>query len=112
MTRSEIYEQCVQKIDKTNCLLMELATGTGKTRLSIDLTNHLLSNGYLVNATNPINILILVAKRVHKQTWKDEIEKWGGIHHPNEGYLTEINICMECYESLKNHCKEHFQIQN
>lgn len=110
MTRSEIYEQCVQKIDKTNCLLMELATGTGKTRHSIDLTNHLLSNGYLVNATNPINILILVAKRVHKQTWKDEIEKWGGIHHPNEGYLTEINICMECYESLKNHCREHWDI--
>ena len=30
MTRSEIYEQCVNKIAKTNCLLMELATGTGK----------------------------------------------------------------------------------
>ena len=30
MTREEIYNQCVQKIDKTNCLLLESATGTGK----------------------------------------------------------------------------------
>lgn len=89
---------------------MELATGTGKSKLSIDLTNHLLSNSFLVNTTNPINILILVAKRVHKQTWKDEIEKWGGIHHPNEEWLTKINICMECYESLKNHCGKHWDI--
>ena len=110
MTREEIYRACVEKIAKTNCLLLELATGTGKSRLSILLANYLLSNSFLVNATNPINILILVAKRVHKQTWKDEIEKWGGIHHPNEGRLTKINICMECYESLKNHCREHWDI--
>lgn len=110
MTREEIYQQCVEKIAKTNCLLLELPTGYGKSKLSIDLTSHLLSNSFLVNTTNPINILILVAKRVHKQTWKDEIEKWGGIHHPNEGCLTKINICMECYESLKNHCREHWDI--
>lgn len=30
MTREEIYAQCVEKIAKTNCLLMELATGYGK----------------------------------------------------------------------------------
>ena len=29
MTRDEIYAQCVEKIAKTNALLMELATGTG-----------------------------------------------------------------------------------
>lgn len=106
MTREEIYQQCVEKIAKTNCLLMELATGTGKSRLSILLASYLLSNSFLVNTTNPINILILVAKRVHKQTWKDEIEKWGGIHHPT----ANIDICMECYESLKNHCREHWDI--
>ena len=105
MTREEIYETCVQKIAKTNCLLMELATGTGKSRLSIMLTNYLLASKWYKDAKQ-INILILVAKRVHKQTWKDEIEKWGGIHHPT----ANINICMECYESLKNHCKERWDI--
>ena len=103
MTREQIYTQCVEKIDKTNCLLMELATGTGKTKLSIDLINHLIDIPWY-NKDNTINILILVAKRVHKQTWKEEIEKWGGINHP----LAQINICMECYESLKNHCREHW----
>jgi superfamily II DNA or RNA helicase len=102
MTREEIYTQCVEKIDKTNCLLMELATGTGKTKISIDLVNHLIDIPWHKN--NLINILILVAKRVHKQTWKEEIKKWGGIFHPT----AQINICMECYESLKNHCREHW----
>ena len=110
MSREEIFEQCVQEIAKTNCIMLEAATGVGKTSISIRLVNHLMSNSYLVNHTGPVNILILVAKRVHKQTWKDEIEKWGGFHHPNEDYLTNINVCMECYESLKNHCKEHWDV--
>ena len=108
MTRDEIFAQCVQKIAKTNCLLLEAATGLGKSAISIRVINHLMANGFLVNSTNPINILLLVAKRVHKQTWKDEIDKWGGFHHPNEGYLTKINVKMECYESLKNHCREYW----
>lgn len=105
MTRDEIFKQCVEKIAKTNCLLLEAATGFGKTSISLRLTNHLLASSKFKDAKQ-INILILVAKRVHKQTWKDEIEKWGGIHHPT----AKTNICMECYESLKNHTKEHWNI--
>lgn len=105
MTREEIYTQCVEKIAKTNCLLMELATGTGKSKLSIDLANYLINSKWY-GGRDTINILILVAKRVHKQTWRDEIEKWGGINHPT----ANINICMECYESLKNHCQEKWDI--
>ncbi len=109
MTRDEIYTQCVDKISKTNCLLMELPTGYGKSRLSILLINHLLNTYYKdYKASQVINILILVAKRVHKQTWKEEIEKWGGISHPNPNI--KINIYMECYESLKNHCSERWEI--
>jgi superfamily II DNA or RNA helicase len=73
------------------------------------LVNYLLSTYYKSYQAAPvINILILVAKRVHKQTWKEEIEKWGGINHPNPNI--KINICMECYESLKNHCRERWEI--
>ena len=57
MTREEIYNQCVQKIDKTNCLLMELSTGVGKTKLSLDLTNYLLSKPWFED-NEIINILI------------------------------------------------------
>lgn len=105
MTREEIYQQCVEKIAKTNCLLMELPTGYGKSKCSLDLCNYLLASKWYKDKKQ-INILLLVAKRVHKQTWKEEIEKWGGINHPT----AEINICMECYESLKNHCREKWDI--
>lgn len=95
MTREEIYKECVNKISKTNTLLMELPTGYGKSKLSIDLATHLLSSKWYTQNYVP-SVLLLVAKRVHKQTWKDEMEKWGGIQ-PKSG---KINLRMECYESL------------
>lgn len=94
MTRDEIYQKCVEEIDKVNCLLLQAATGFGKTMISIKLCNQLFTN--TLKDTQEINILILVAKRVHKQTWREEIGKWGGLIHPNG----KINIRMECYESL------------
>ena len=105
MTRDEIYTQCVEKIAKTNCLLMELATGFGKTSISLRLTNYLL-NSQWYEGRKEINILILVAKIVHKQTWADEIKKWGGINHST----AKINIRMECYESLHKCYNERWDI--
>ena len=98
MTREEIYQTCVQKIAKTNCLLLETATGTGKTSVSINLSNHLIS----MEPHRPVSILILVAKRVHKQTWNEEIMKWGGIKAGT--------IRMECYESLHKCLDEYYDI--
>lgn len=100
MTREEIYDLCLDKIDKEGnkkCLLMELATGTGKTKIAIDLINHLCETVYQGKKTR---MLLLVAKTVHKQTWRDEFKKWGGIK-------ADI-VTMECYESLKKHTQETF----
>ena len=105
MTREEIYTQCIEKIAKTNCLLMELATGYGKTALSLRLANYLLASKWY-EGRKEINILILVAKIVHKQTWADEVRKWGGINHPT----AKINIRMECYESLHKCCEDRWDI--
>lgn len=105
MNREEIYQQCVHKIDKTNCLLLQLPTGFGKTALSIHLVNHVLSQKNYRQASS-ISILILVAKRVHKQTWTEEIQKWGGFHHSS----ARITTYMECYESLYKHQREAFTI--
>ena len=41
MTREKIYEACLEKIDKSNCLLLESATGTGKT-----ITLEVLAEGF------------------------------------------------------------------
>ena len=46
MTREEIYQECLKKIRDSNVLMMELATGTGKSFLSIRLSNYLLNSKY------------------------------------------------------------------
>nr|DAM84355.1 MAG TPA: Chromatin remodeling complex ATPase [Caudoviricetes sp.] len=97
MTREEIYSKCLTKLEKSDFLLLELATGFGKTRNAILLINHLVKTKYQGKHTS---MLLLVAKIVHKQTWKDEFKKWGGIN------VDDLTI--ECYESLKKHEHESF----
>lgn len=99
MTREEIYSECLTKLEKSNFLLLELATGMGKTKQAIDIINHLAKTKYQGKHTS---MLLLVAKTVHKQTWKDEFKKWGGIN------VDDLTI--ECYESLKKHEYESFDI--
>lgn len=97
MTREEVYTECLTKLEKSNFLLLELATGMGKTKQAIDIINHLVKTKYQGKHTS---MLLLVAKIVHKQTWKDEFKKWGGIN------VDDLTI--ECYESLKKHENESF----
>lgn len=99
MTREEVYQECLTKINNTKFLLLELATGYGKTKTSIDLVNHLIATKY---KDKKVSMLLLVAKTVHKQTWQDEMNKWGGV---NVSTLT-----VECYESLKKHKHEYYDI--
>lgn len=99
MTREEVFQECLTKIDNCNFLLLELATGYGKTKLSLDLVNHLIATKY---KGKKVSMLLLVAKTVHKQTWQDEMKKWGGV---------EVDtLTVECYESLKKHEYKHYDI--
>lgn len=101
MTREEVNNLALSEIDKTKYLILELITGYGKTKVAIDLINHICDRVFR-NDESSTTILILVAKTVHKQTWKDEIEKWGGI---NSDYIT-----IECYDSFKNYENSYFDI--
>lgn len=101
MTREEVSNLALSQIDKTKCMILELITGFGKSKLAIDLINHIC--GRVFNAyEQPTSVLILVAKTVHKQTWADEIEKWGGV---KTDYVT-----IECYESLKKYEGRYFDV--
>lgn len=97
MTREEVYTECLTKLEKSDFLLLELATGMGKSKQAIDIINYLVETKYQGKHTS---MLLLVAKTVHKQTWKDEFKKWGGIN------VDDLTI--ECYESLKKHEYESF----
>ena len=101
MTREEIHDLALSKVDMTKYMILELITGFGKSKLAIDLINHICDRVFR-NDESPTTILILVAKTVHKQTWKDEIEKWGGI---KSDYIT-----IECYESLHKYKNAYFDI--
>lgn len=99
MTREEVNQLSISSLQKSNFTLLELPTGYGKSKLSIDLVNHLAATKY---EGKKVSMLLLVAKTVHKQTWKDEINKWGGLN------VTSLTV--ECYESLKKHEGETFDI--
>ena len=101
MTREEVNSLALSKIDKAKYIILELITGMGKTKVAIDLINHICDRVFR-NDECPTTILILVAKTVHKQTWKEEIERWGGI---KSDYIT-----IECYESLKNYENSYFDV--
>lgn len=101
MTREEINNLALSKIDNTKCLILELITGFGKSKLAIDLINHICERVYK-NDQCPTKVLLLVSKKVHKQTWRNEINKWGGI---KTDYLT-----IECYDSLKKYKDDWFDI--
>ena len=101
MTREEASNLALSKIDRTKYMILELITGYGKTKVAIDLINHICDRVFN-REQSPTTILILVAKTVHKQTWKEEIEKWGGI---KSDYIT-----IECYESLKKYDSAYFDI--
>ena len=75
MTREEVDKLALSTIDKTKYLILELITGFGKSKIAINLINHICDRVFK-NEGSPTSVLILVAKTVHKQTWRNEIKKW------------------------------------
>lgn len=93
--REKIKEECLSKSDKHFCILEELATGTGKTKIAIDLINKL--NAQL----GELNILICVYQKTQMVTWKDEFNKWG---------ISNNKITLICYNSLYKHINKNIDV--
>lgn len=98
MTREEAKELALSKVDSANCLVLQLGTGFGKSRLAIECTNKICDRVYK-NSEEATDVLILVSKKVHKNVWRDELDKWG---------IKTDNIVIECYESLKKYEGAYF----
>lgn len=58
----------ILELKKPNCLL-ELPTGFGKTKMSIEKVKSLYTEDMKT-------LLIVVPRNIHKKNWADEIEKW------------------------------------
>lgn len=98
MTRDDIYSLALQKMRNHMCIVLELATGTGKSKIAIDLANAILKEN-----SRRLKILLLVAKTVHKGNWLAEIAKWGG-------FTNNPDLTVECYNSLRKHENADFDI--
>lgn len=89
MIENTLRQELLQKVldTKLNNIVLELATGVGKTRIALEKINQLY--GY-----NPqIKILIVVPRNVLIQNWKDEFHKWGYAHIlPRVTFTTYISL--------------------
>lgn len=100
MTREEAKELALSKVDSANCLVLQLGTGFGKTAIAIACTNKICDRIYK-NLEEATDVLILVSKKVHKDVWKKEMDKWG---------IKTDNIVIECYESLRKYENAYFDV--
>ena len=80
MTREDILKE-ILSLEGDNWLL-ELATGTGKSRLALEK----------VKSLGGKTLLLVVNRNVHKQNWADEIKKWWSN--------CDMEITMTTYVSL------------
>lgn len=89
-TRDEIQQEAISLIENNNTVILELATGIGKSACAIKAINNLQGITPI-----PLRVLLLVAEVAHINNWKAEFAKWE---------LTDkIDITIECYASLKKY---------
>ena len=100
MTREEATNLALSKIDNTKCLVLQLPTGAGKSRIAIECANKICDRVFY-NEEQPTSILILVAKKAHKGVWKEELNKWG---------IKTDYITIECYASLHKSKGAYFDV--
>ena len=86
MTKEYIQEQALQLSHQYKGLILNWATGVGKSRAALTIASE----------HNPMRILLVVAETAHKKNWHEEFLKWG------KEKLWEITT-VECYASLKNY---------
>ena len=86
MTREDIKREILSL--KGSNWLLELATGTGKSKIALEKVKYLLSK----NTRHYDKVLIVVPRNVHKDNWADEIKKWW----PS----CDLQICYTTYVSF------------
>ena len=88
MSREELQKQALSLINNQGRVALQWCTGLGKSRAAIEIAN------YLVEKTNNLKVLLVVAEVAHKNNWEEEFKKWD--------YKVN-NTIIECYASLKKY---------
>ena len=88
MTKEELQTLPIQLIEQHPRIILQWATGTGKSKAAIDIVN------YLIERDGHLKVLLVVAEINHKSNWEREFKKWK---------LKECDITIECYASLRKY---------
>lgn len=92
MTRNDIRDNILGLNSK--CILAELPTGVGKSKIALDYMNEKQVKG---------NILLVIPKLVLIENWKEEFKKWG-----YESYLSQV--IFTTYISLPKHIDKQYEL--
>ena len=93
--RNELVAKVLEASDVYNNILLEFATGTGKSNCAIQVIKR--------HYPSTPKILILIAEISHRNNWKREFKKFGVAH-----YLD--NCTIECYQSAHKYINDSYDI--
>lgn len=96
MTRNEIQERALARFRDNNYLILEWATGVGKSRAACMIID------YICTLRERASVLLLVAETAHKDNWRKEFIKWRG----NEIFSLEV----DCYNSIHKHRERSYDL--
>ena len=88
MTKAEIQQKAVEMMRDTPLLILQWATGCGKSKAAIDIVKDLDTH----------KVLLAVAEIAHRENWKQEFLKWvraGGV--VSKGLQNRRNYEIELY---------------
>lgn len=97
MNREDYTQEILELSDANKFIMLNLPTGFGKSKLMIDLVKRHFSDKLL-----GCNVLIVVPKNVLKETWKQELIKWGFPQH--------INVQMTTYVSYPKYADTYWDL--
>ena len=107
MNKQEIQNEAVELMKEHGKVILQWATGLGKSKAAIDILKHLFLE-YISLETRqgtPFKVLLIVAETAHKKNWKDEFTKW-----KVEDYIWDKMVAVDTYASLKNHRHKHYNL--
>lgn len=95
--KSQTQQAEFDKCKDMQRVILQWATGVGKSKMTIDLVNYVAREKY----SRKIDVFFIVAEKAHKENWEEEFKKW----KLDKG---NMNIHILCYASLKKlrdrHC--------
>lgn len=90
MELREFQKEAIESFLKGNDLILNWATGCGKTYVAIKCIEHVIRN----TIDQDPKALIVIAERNHEGNWKNEFKKWG-----KQDLLDKVIFL--CYQSLR-----------